>query len=441
MTPNHSRTWADPKITGSLLAAVVCIAGAASAHGELIAVGHPGFGDSPEGDLLIHGESGTTGTVVSNEGFSDVFWVDSEGATVTVFDEEFMDTNGVVSQKALRVLSDERIGGYFVHRSDIFGINSFDMTLLLDARVLGEDYFVLAWPSSSAESANDVNQMSVTAIADGTDITVIPSTDLLSGQPAGEAFTLSLDQGESVRYAAPNGGDLTGSRITANRRIAVFSGARCGIVPADSGNCSPLFSQLLGRQNLSTRFILPPSPFAGGDGDVVRVLAWSDGTEVFVNGASVASLDAGEFHQIDNAPGLEIETSAPASVAQYLKDDASFSIVPGLDRASTEYTVDTPASPFAINHYLNVAVPTDAIDSVTIGGAAVDESLFSALGATEFSAANIEIDPGELFVVEASAPFVATTSGLALTTGSFHSFVGGDFLPPDDLFSDRFETP
>ena len=382
-----------------------------SAWADFIAVGHPNLSASAVGHLFIFGAEGATGTVKSKDGvFNETFTIDATGVhAVTVPSSQFLAPDNTVVGQALLVQSAQPLSGYFLNREQ----STTDMSYLLDLPALGTDYRVLGWQQSYG-----VLQMSLTATQDGTTATITPASTLSSGQAAGVPFTVNLNAGESVIYNAPDGNDLSGSHITANKPLAVFSGSTCSDVMGAA--CDHLFTQLPPVNRWSTSYVVPETANTGTAGNLVRILAATDNTEVTVNGVVVATLNAGQFHEIPTAHDLHITASNPVLVGQFLKGvtatgfgDPAFTFIGGIDQTLSDYVFTAPTSLAAYQeNFLNLAVPTAALGSLMLNGVVVDTSAFTPLGASGYSTGRVPIatGPGR---IQASAPFLATVAGFS----------------------------
>lgn len=403
-----------------------------SARADLFVAPHPNIGSArymPQGRLFLLGTPGDSGRVASRSGaFSQDFTLDAAGAaTIAVPASQFLGPSGALSDQALRV-SGARVSGYFLNQV----AGSADMSRVFDEAVLGTRYRVLAYSPPYPQLPAARAQMSVTAVRDGTAVTVTPSVALDSGQPAHAPFTLTLAAGQSVLYTAT--GDLTGSLVSASHPVAVFAGAQCAQVPPGAAFCDHLYSQMLPLERLSLYHVVPGTDRAGGEGNVVRVLAVHGGTSVAVNGAAPVVLGAGQFHEIERAGHLDIISSRPVLVGQYLKGsaltgwgDPAFTVVPGTDQAQREYAYAVPsgAQAFADN-VLNIAMPSSAVASLRLDGEPVSAS-FTPVPGTVYSVGHVAVRPGP-GRIRADAPFVATLSGYQWVT-SYHTLLGAPHAP------------
>lgn len=361
--------------------------------------------------LFIFGADGTTGTITGNDGLSETFTIGLGG----VFERNFgsrgreMTSNGTVNLLSFSVESDDPISGLALNRAGA----STDMTTLLDTDALGTDYRVLAFNGRFGSGS----QLSVTAVEDNTDVT-ISAPLALAGNPANTPFTVTLNKGESVFYeSGARDSDLTGTKVTSTKSVAVFSGAECTQVPLGTTFCDHIVAQQFSTDNFDTEFRIAENFGAGADGDLVRVLTDTDGTEVFLNGVSQGTINAGEFVEISDPGNGVITSSAPVTVGQYTKGqggsrsvgDPAFAIIPSVDQQLDSYAYATPVGGdvFAQN-FLNIAIDSLIASSLTLNGSPVDTSGFIDLSGILFG--NVAIDPG-FGTIEASDAFLATISG------------------------------
>lgn len=406
-----------------------------------VAVGHPNYPTTsagPVGYLFIFGEQGTTGQVVSNNGAINYsFVVGASGvAELMVPNSQFLHEAGKVVDKALQVYASKGVSAYFLNRE----MYTTDMSYLLDVTALGLEYRIVDW-----NHAYSVIQFSLTAVEDGTVATVTPASSLTTGQPANVPFDVTLQKGQSVIYTAYSGNEITGTHIQTNKPVAVFAGGQCANVPLNAGYCDHLFTQLPPVKHWSAEYVAPKTANTGTAGNLVRIVANTAATQVRVNGALVATLNAGEFHEVTDAESLHIVASAPVLVGQFLKGstittggvlgDPAFTYVGGIDQTLSDYvfTAPTNLSPYKEN-YLNIAIPTPALNSLQLNGLPVDVSGFTPLGTSGYSVGHVAIPtgPGR---IRAAKPFLATIAGFS-RDDSYLTIIGAKYsagASPDDI--------
>jgi IgGFc binding protein/PEP-CTERM motif len=407
-------------------------AGTASAN--LIVAGHENL-VADSGSLFIFGAAGVTGTATSGFGFNQAFTIPGAGVIeINVPTSNFIASteNDTIVNKAIFINSASPISAHFLNRASM----TSDMTYLHDVDSLGTRYRVLGFTGEFGEGA----QLSVTATADNTTVTITPSV-ALNGNAAGVPFTRTLQAGESIKYSTGNssggGPDPSGTTITADNPIAVFSGAECTQVPSGTVACDHIVSQLPSTDNFDDRWIVPETPNQGAAGNIVRVLADEDNTVVTINGTVVATLNAGQVHTVANAHDMEITTSKKALVGQYLRGqggtgtsqgDPAFSFLPGVNQLLDEYVFSTPVGVEAFaENFLSIAIQQVDLASLMLNGVLVNPALFTALAATGWSTANLAIAEGSGKIVAAN-PFFASISGFD-NFDSYLTIIGATFSP------------
>jgi uncharacterized repeat protein (TIGR01451 family) len=399
--------------------------------------------------LFIAAEDATSGTVsIPRLAFTQPFAVDPGTITpVTVPIEARLLNAGV--GPSIHVSAGKAVTvSVMSHRVFIS-----DGYLGLPADALGTRYTVMAWGAGSP------GQFAVAAAHDDTTVTVIPTSATVDGHPAGVAYTVTLNSGDAYLARAvttPTGGELTGSIVTSDKPVAVFGGNECGSVPTIFVfACNPLMEQQPPDDAWGQTFLTVPLKTRVG-GDTFRILASQDDTAVEIDGATVATLGAGEFHtQVIAGPSV-ISTSKPALVAQFSNGstfdnmtnaDPSMMLIAPVDQFQPAYQVPTPSG-FAINE-INLVAPSGSVGAIAIDGAAVPSSAYTPIGSSGFSGAQVDVTPGSHALTGTGAPFgvssygfdsfdaysypggmaVSTTSHVAtitLTPGDETSAVGGE---------------
>jgi autotransporter-associated beta strand protein len=300
--------------------------------------------------------------------------------------------------------------------SDVSYVNGpSDGYLGLPVTELGTDYVVLAW---GGNNQNDASAFSVVASQDNTKVTITPSITVntysrIANQPynvflpfAGDTYTLETDD---VPTGGPWHGDLTGTRVTADKPVAVFGGAELGRVPDSSIGLNNQWNHLVEQ--------IPPTAAWGrefytqplatrANGDTIRILASVNGTVVTVNGTPVALLNAGKFHERIVKGCAHIQANHPVLVAQYantrsydfllnnhnLNVNSSMMLVPAVKQFVRSYSLTTPSAGFA--NYLNLIVPTADVNQIYDNGSLLSAN-FTQVGTHPYWCAQVAIDPGQ----------------------------------------------
>ncbi|MBU2993395.1 VPLPA-CTERM sorting domain-containing protein [Octadecabacter sp. 1_MG-2023] len=358
--------------------------------------------------IFIFGDQGTTGTATGNDGFSQNFSIDATGVFelgLGVSGRE-MTASASINNLSVLVESADPISGLALNRAGF----TTDMTTLLDLDALSTDYRVL----TIGGGFGDGSQMSVTATADNTTVTITP--DGIGGLTDGVPVDVVLNKGETIYYESGGGGDLSGTRVQSTSAVAVFAGTECTNVGGVAA-CDHLIQQQFGVENFDTEFLVAGTPFAGADKDLIRVIAAEDGTEVFINNVSQGTINAGEVLEVDNVGNASITSDKPVSVGQFMRGvsgtrttgDPAFALIPSVDQLLDAYSFTTPVGGDAFSdNQLNIAIAQADAASLELNGVAVDTSMFTLLDGILYGTISVGIGAG---VVEADNAFLATISG------------------------------
>ncbi len=155
---------------------------------------------------------------------------------------------------------------------------SNDASLLLPTSSLGLSYRIVNYPTMYLQEAGTLTPyISIVASQDNTivevDATVpLEQTVLLTGDKselnepgAKTAHRIVLERGQAQVLHIPRGlgsyqmgtSDLSGTLVSSNKPVAVFSGHPCTFVPQDAWACDHLEEQMFPADTLGQRYILP----------------------------------------------------------------------------------------------------------------------------------------------------------------------------------------
>ena len=382
-----------------------------------------------EAGLAIAGAVGTAGSVnVPGREVSLPFAIPDSGVAYVSLDagDVAVTTMDGIEPKAIHVTADAdvRITGY---NSLQFAPGAY---LALSSAALGTDYLVLDYTTFPLFAAYS-SQLLVVATADETTVTITPSVTA-GGRTAEEPYDVQLDAGDVYHLALPQNIlqalDLTGTSVAADNPVAVFAGHVCAYIPDQSvPACDPIIEQLPPVDAWGQTFLTLPlarnSPI-----DVVRILAATDGTVVTINGTEVATLNRGEYRQVELTAPAEIGASHPVLVAQYalggdsdvvIGGDPLMMLVPPVETFQSEYRIASLVPITSATERAHVIAPVDAVASVTLNGNPVAADEFIAIGDSGYAGAQLLLpsDGPVVHTIASSAPIGVIVYGFSYAAG------------------------
>ena len=207
-------------------------------------------------------------------------------------------------------------------------------------------------------------------------------------------------------YLQVRGGDISGTRIIANKPISVFSGHECANVPLKRSPCDMLIEQIPSIDTWGSEVVTIPLKTKKG-GDIIKIIASQDITIVNVTRTDIDDgmvtrdpsfiLNAGQFAELLIKEFSLIQSNHPIGVFQigrsFGADNVIFSdplmlLVPPYEQYLNSYAVATaPFEPSltktikdraAYDNYTNIAVPADFFDAtlLVVNNKAVNASEF-----------------------------------------------------------------
>ncbi|HMG06352.1 MAG TPA: Ig-like domain-containing protein, partial [Chthoniobacterales bacterium] len=317
-----------------------------------------------------------------------------------------------------------------------------DGSLILPNSLLGRDYLVMSYrnyPGSNGRSALGGTQLAVVATKEQTQVTITP-TAATTTHPVGQPFTVTLQRGEVYRMIneADGAGDFTGTRVQADKPVAVFGGHTCANVPASTPYCDHLYEQMPPVDFWGRHFVTLPLKTRTG-GDRFRMLAAHDATRISVNGEIVAILNRGEFFEtVLSEPSTVISDQqillaqfAQSSTYDHTTGDPFLMVIPPYETFGRHYILNTQKlHSFYTNterdifdSYINIAVDSAHTSEVTINGQPIAASAFVPISGSGFSGATISVPKDTTFNISSPAPIGAWIYGWAAYES--YGFTGG----------------
>ena len=387
--------------------------------------------------VMLTAKATTTGRVdIPARGWSrEVNVVADEVTLVTL--PTFAETMGSesVTTTGVQVTSVEPVS---VYMHQYAGARS-EAAAVLPVDALGHEYFLLTYQGVQRRGTDYPSEMVIVATADHTKIEIVLSADTRQRRK-GDTLSITLEPGQTYQIQGRRAGDdLTGTKVLADRPVAVFGGAVWTEVPTGCAARDNLLEQMYPIQTWGRQYVTVPSH--GSSFDVFRIVASQDHTNVEVSDGSTFQLDAGEFveYQITNRSTF-IEASAPILVGQfnvgqtcngYGIGDPSLVLLNSVEQTRDTVTLFNSSFQRIEENFINIVTRTIDIGVIALDGEAIAPSHFNLVnGRTGFSYAIIEVSNGTHTLTTDGCGVLATAYGY----GPFESYAyggGANFRPLD----------
>lgn len=341
----------------------------------------------------------------------------------------------VIEQLGIYISSNNPISVYGLNRR----FQTTDTYLGLPLHVLGTEYRAIGYDVSDGL----MSHFAVVATENGTQVTITPSTNT-NTKPAGIPFTISLKRGEVFQVSARNErtgpSDITGTLITSNKKIAVFSGHQCAYVPSNILACNHLVEQIPPLPSWGKHYYLgmlkPRSNYT------FRVLAHEPDTRVFLDAKLIRILGPGQYWDSTLSKNVQITTNKPILVAQYSQGfkngdsigDPMMLLVSPTQQFMNEYRFATPING-QWEHYINIVVPNTGIPSMKLNNMPIDKKLFTQLGISRYSIATVNVPFGSHFI-SGNLPFGMYSYGFGFGNDAYDAYgtmAGQSFISYEPL--------
>src|SRR5581483_6710131 len=194
-----------------------------------------------------------------------------------------------------------------------------DGYLALPTNALDTGYMVSTYSANLSTAYGSL--FAVVAAQNATAVTITPSKTV-GVRTAGVPYVVNLNQGDVyqlVDYTLND--DLTGSLIQSSNPVAVFGASMGSDVPtAATASANSLVEQLWPLSDWGDDFFTVPLA-TRLNGDTFTITASANGTSVSINGALVASLNAGQVYQQEVSIASQITSNNPVYVMQFANGD------------------------------------------------------------------------------------------------------------------------
>jgi hypothetical protein len=315
---------------------------------------------------------------------------------------------------------------------------SNDASMLLPVNVLGSDYVASSY--RTAVYANSSTTMPdyavITAVRDGTKVTVTAHSDILGGNgvggiAAGKTAVFDLDAGDVLELVArpvDQTSTVSGAHIVSqnDHPIQVVTGMSCVNVPETMAACDHVEEVVLPTSALGKAYVLGEAalPNGGAAEQRIRVQSVTDGTTITFDPAIAppATLAAGEALEVDAQSDVRITSNNAFAVTHYMMSAAlvgagdpseSVGVPEGQWRSS--YTFLAPND--YDSNFVSIVAPQSA--HVVLDGSDVAPSAFMQVGSSTSAVARVRLSTSQIHHMSADVPFAIEVYGY----GAFTSYM------------------
>ena len=217
---------------------------------------------------------------------------------------------GKAVYKSVRVLSDKDISVYACNYANY----SYDATMILPIGTLDKEYVLQTF-------SKDLSATEFTIVATDptgtTKVYINPSVSTTNGNLANEEFSVSLKCGQAYLVRSfESSGDFSGTKIYANKPVAVFSGNQMASIPNDGAlSYDHIYEQVIPLRYWGQKFAVTAAEYS--DYNFVRVTAVYDDTKVVIDGEEKVILRKDETYEGEFTGSAWVETSRPTICYSY----------------------------------------------------------------------------------------------------------------------------
>jgi uncharacterized protein (TIGR02145 family) len=327
-----------------------------------------------------------------------------------------------IENKGIEVTSIDPVAVYGLNRQPA----TTDAYLALPVNALGMDYRIVTYKSTLGGFGSC---LSIVGTQDGTAVTIFNQQNLTT-------TNINLDKGQTYQFESPNlGDDLTGSRIQSTFPVAVFGSVKCVDIPSLAcPTCDHIVEEMFPYYSWGKNFLTVPLAGRDNSGDLFRIVAAEDGTDISINGIMVATINTGQFYESILTGSNSITTSKATLLAQFAKGencsggvtgDPLMMLIPPREQFLTHYTVVNVAG-FA-THWINVVAPDYAIGTIYQDGVLIPNGAFTQIGTTNYYGAQRSVTVGS-HTFTSTIPFGVFVYGW--NSADSYGYPGGGSLSP-----------
>ena len=254
---------------------------------------------------------------------------------------------------------------------DSYTSGSNDGTIIIPTQKLSTRYLV----SSVISSPQGHSQFAVGSLHGETELNITLNykntgaiTLLGKRLTSRDTFSTRLEKFETLQVKQD--GDLTGTIITANKPIAVFSGNRCKVFPNTGSFCSHMVSQLPPTEEYDNEYIIPS--FYQNKGTLVQVISPVKNSVQITLGYNKTTwqFEANEYQNFNliSSQSLVIKSEYKVQVTGFAmgsnRNDPYMTVIPGIHHYLDYYKIFVPEN--YRDNFISVIIPEHSVGNLEI---------------------------------------------------------------------------
>ncbi|KAM9324400.1 uncharacterized protein PAF06_000435 [Gastrophryne carolinensis] len=380
--------------------------------------------------LVTYDKPATVTVTVAKPRFDQTLHIERDSSSLVTLNYTYMITEKQVTSKAVLVTSDVAITVIGFYSSSA----SADAMTCLPLEDLGTEYYISTSPSGTARQFAVANGLQESVVVN---ITVTGSV-MFNGvnYGSGESFSFTLNSQQVIQFQSSS--DLTATRVSSTRPVAVFSGQKC--FAGVNTFCDALVEQLYPVDKWGHYFVV--FPLLNHTQDSLTIVTSYQDTQVNINSEVQAKqynfLDAGSYTRIALTEVSVINSSKPIMVT-YLIQESKSNLVASYD----PFFVNVPPSLKGRNYYkfvtqkeyfnfLLVVTEISSADEFYLDRIPLTLYSFDVRNVSDFTAFEVFLDKteGQHEIFHESLPFSIYVYGIADDVSYGYS-MGQETVYPD----------
>jgi hypothetical protein len=371
---------------------------------------------------MITARTATTGVLeIPGLGWSRNFSVGANDVTIITLPREAENIGSENINDIAAHITTNGLVSVYIHQ---YASLRADATLVLPTNVLSNNYYTMTYEGYSDNQGLNPSEIAVVGMEDNTKVNILLSANTRGGRPKGTVHTIVLDRGEAYQIQGQSAeDDFTGTLVTSDKKIAVFSGATWAGIPIHCTVRDNLLEMMAPITTWGKRYLSAPSK--NTTYDVYRIIASENNTAVEVHGTNTDryQLNKGEFVEYNSSEAKYIIGDKPIMVAQYFigrscngispNGDPSMLILNALEQTRDTVTLYNSSFQNIVENYINVIFQTQDAPFIKIDNVPLNtvSQIVTVPGNKKYSYASVQVNTGSHTITSQGCGVIASAYG------------------------------